>query len=94
MTNIVVTSTTNAVNVAFNDLSSAASIAKGAWRKESLRFVLNNDSSKVEVYVVGESVPFQVSYDGAAGTLQVDSVDGVAPTSTSDLYDKLVALLG
>ena len=34
-----------------------------------------------------------VSYNGEPDTLQVDSVEGSAPTSNQDLYNKLVALM-
>lgn len=35
---------------------------------------------------------FAFTFDGATRT-QVDSVNGVAPTSNSDLFDKLIATL-
>ena len=35
---------------------------------------------------------WSVTFDGVGG-LQIDSINGVAPTSNSDLYDKLIALI-
>ena len=46
----------------------------------------------INVHVVN-SPNFPVSFDGSTGTLQIDTVSGVAPSSNEDLYNKLVALL-
>jgi hypothetical protein len=47
----------------------------------------------VNVFLIEQGLLFTISFDGSTGTMQVDSVDGVAPTSNSDLYDKLIALI-
>lgn len=92
MANIVITTTTNIIKVDFNDLSSVTGIKKGCWGDSIIAFQLVADESFIKVIVSG--VPsWAVSYNGSTGTLQIDSVDGVAPTSNSDLYNKLVAVL-
>ena len=93
MANIVVKSTTNSIKTDFGALESVTGIAKGTWRKEEVSFFLKPSSAFILVKVHND-LPFEVSFDGSAQTLQIDSVDGVAPTSNSDLHDKLSALLG
>jgi hypothetical protein len=92
MANLVITSTTNKINVVFNDLATTAGIKKGTWHKERITFRLMNSDSFVNVLVINEPA-WSVSFNGSTGTLQIDSIDGVAPTSNSDLYDKLTALI-
>ncbi len=90
MANLVVTSTTNSIKVDFGALNSFAD--KGVWRKEEVSFYLKTSAAFIIVKVHND-VPFAISWDGGSGTLQIDSVDGVAPTSNSDLYDKLATLI-
>ncbi len=92
MANIVITSTTNSIKVDFNDLANAAGVKKGVWNKGRITFELDLLDSKVRVLVVGEAV-WLVSFDGSSSTLQIDTINSVAPTSNSDLYDKLIALI-
>jgi hypothetical protein len=90
MANIVITSSTNLFKVEFNDMASAAQRDKGCWQKSDVRFDLAESASSVIVTVKGEP-QWVVQYSGG---MQIDSVNGVAPTSNSDLYDKLITLLG
>lgn len=90
MANVTVTKTTNGIKVEFNDLSEAAGRKKGYWRKDKIRFDLGVNDSCVTVTVQDEP-QWCVTWD--TGFI-IDSVDGVAPTSNSDLYDKLIAILG
>ena len=92
MANIVVTSTTNSIKTDFGVLESATGISKGVWRKEEVSFFLKPSNAFVLVKVHND-LPFAISFDGSSGTLQIDSVDGNTPTSNSDLYDKLIALV-
>ena len=100
MANIVMTSTTNSIKIdngVYSGVNSALGVIqkKVTFRKdEAFRFSLTPDESSV--IVLFKSRPngyFVLSFNGATGTLQVDSIDGVAPTSNSDLYDKLIALI-
>lgn len=92
MANIVITSTTNSIKVDFGDYAASLGMSKGVWRKEQVRFNLKPSNLFVEALIYNEP-PFAVSFDGSTGTLQVDSIDTVTPTSNSDLYDKLIALI-
>lgn len=93
MANLVVTSTTDTIKVVFNDLATAYGIKKATWHKARITFQLLPSDSYVKVLVLNEP-NWAVSFDGSTGTAQIDSVNGVAPTSNSDLYDKLSTLLG
>jgi hypothetical protein len=48
--------------------------------------------SFVKTLVLNEST-WAVTFDGSNDTLRIDSINGIAPTNNSDLYDKLDALL-
>lgn len=93
MANIVVTSTTTKVSADFGALSSAIGLSKGTWHKDDITSIaLGNGSNWVEVHTK-DGHDWKVCYTAYADSLVVDSVDGVAPTSNSDLYTKLVALM-
>jgi hypothetical protein len=92
MANIVITSTTNSIKVDFGVLGTGNLPKKGAWEKDKIiKIELLPSDAFVKITNLGEN-EWQVSYDGNNG-MQIDSVDGVAPTSNSDLYDKLIALI-
>lgn len=92
MANLVVTSTTNSIKVEFNDATSIMGGREaGAWSKNGgIHFVRFPDH--IEAHTL-EEPRWVVSYDGAGNSLQIDSVDGVAPASNNDLYTKLAALI-
>jgi hypothetical protein len=92
MANLVITSTTNSIKVDFGVLATSANMKKGVWNKNRITFELALLDAHVNVLVIGEP-SWGVSFDGSSGTLQIDSIDGVSPTSNSDLYDKLIALI-
>ena len=92
MANIVVTTTTGSILVDFGVNSTPLGMSKGVWHKETL-ININLRTDGVLVDIAGQP-DWLVSFDGKVGTFQIDSVDGVAPTSDSDLFDKLKALLG
>lgn len=92
MANLVITSTTNSVKVDFGVYGVGNIPLKGTWRKDKIiNFSLQLSNAFVIASTIGEP-EWQLSYDGTNG-MQVDSVDGVAPTSNSDLYDKLIVLI-
>lgn len=93
MANLVITDSTNAIKVDFGVLGVAPYPKKGAWNKnEIVTIQLQPSDTFVKIINIGEA-EWQTSFDGNNG-LQVDTVNGVAPSSNSDLYDKLIALLG
>lgn len=91
MANIVITSTTNLIKIEFND--EAGQWTKEAWHKSSVHFQLESGNALVQAWE-DNGTTLLLSFDGAGSTKQVDSINGVAPSSNSDLYDKLVTLLG
>lgn len=91
MANIVITSTTDRVDVVFNDYSASLGMISGSWGKDKIIAVLNK-TDRVAMIIQDEK-EWLVSFDGTAGTFQVDTIDTVAPTSNSDLYDKLKVLI-
>jgi hypothetical protein len=94
MANVVVTSTTNAIKVVFNDAASAVGMEKGTWRKDKIDLVeLVENDTYIRVKVQESNGEFDVSYNETSGALIIDSVDGNDPTSNSDLYDKISALV-
>lgn len=93
MANIIVTSSTNAIKADFGVLGVSPLPKKGTWNKaQVISFTLSPSDAFLKASILGEN-EWQLSWNGTNG-LQVDSIDGVAPTSNSDLYDKLLALLG
>lgn len=96
MPNITITTTTNLFKVDFGDLCMTPGVdgvKKGVWRKDHLVFMnVVCDDSFVQV-LFQDGRKWAVSHDGVNG-LQIDSIDGVAPTSNDDLYQKLVQPLG
>lgn len=92
MANLVITSSTNTIKVDFGVLGVSPLPKKGTWNKNHVvDFALQPSDAFVKATTIGEN-EWQVSYNGVNG-LQVDSVNGVAPTSNSDLYDKLSVLI-
>lgn len=92
MANIVITSTTNSIKVDFGVLGTGNIPKKGTWNKNHVvDFALQPSDTFVKATTIGEN-EWQLSFDGNNG-MQIDSVDGVAPTSNSDLYNKLIALI-
>ena len=92
MANTVITSTTNSIKVVFNDNSPNVGMDKGVWRKSVIvSMALRTDHIEV-VSLLGAR--WTVVYAaGVAGAIVIDSVDAASPSSLSDLYDKLSALL-
>lgn len=91
MANIIITSTTNSIKVDFGVYATQLEMIKATWQKRDLMsFVLRPDGILVDI---SHQVDWLVSFDGSVGTLQIDSIDAVAPISNSDLYDKLTALI-
>lgn len=98
MANLVVTSSTNSISVAFNDQPffdsrTGGTYSKGTWMKSYISSIkLINGGAYVNV-LENDGFEWMVSQNGASGTFTVDSVNAVAPTSNSDLYDKLIAII-
>lgn len=92
MANTVITSTTNSIKVAFNDQANLSLYTDGAYKKSSINSIrLFDDHIKV---VTNNSESWVVSNQtNTIKAIVIDTVDGVAPSSLSDLYDKLATLI-
>ena len=87
MANLVLTTTANTVKVDFNDL--ADHYTEATWAKDQISSV-HMHSTYVVVRMKNEQ-RWLCSYDDTK--MQIDSIDAVAPTSTEDLYTKLIAMI-
>ena len=93
MANVVVTSTTNSIKVDFGDYASSVGMAKGTWNKGNISsFKLASGDTYVSAHTL-EEIRWTLVYAASGANLIVDSVDGASPSSNSDLYDKLIALI-
>lgn len=98
MANLVVTSTTNSIKVEFNDQPffdrrDGQTYTKGTWLKSEIANIKLNTSTDAVIVLEKDRFEWRVSSGGTSGTFTVDTVDGAAPSSDSDLYDKLIALI-
>ena len=93
MANAVVTSDSTKIKVVFNDLSDMAGRHTSYFKKGDLVEVYADTSDAFVTVVLGHNQSFKVSTDGSIGTLIIDSVDGVAPTSNADLRDKIASFI-
>ena len=94
MAKIVITSSGNSIVVAFNDYAAAVGSTKRSYNKDNLTTV-DLLADKVGLYMSITHEDWLLTYDAAyAGSelFIVDSIAGVAPTSFSDLFDKITAL--
>lgn len=92
MANIVVTSTVNYIKVDFGDYyPSSYPISKAYYNVNDIEKV-ELFSNMVKVHMLASDKDWELSFDGGTG-FQVDTVDGVAPTSNSDLCDKIASLI-
>lgn len=65
---------------------------RGYWRKEQVLYILEN-SNHVEVDASDKN-DWALNFDGNGVGYQVATINGVAPTSNADIFDKLKAILG
>ena len=87
MANLVITTTADSIKVNFNDLS--GDYTEATWAKDQVLSIL-----KYPTYVVVKMKNDQrwlCSFD--ATKMEIDTIDAVAPTSNTDLYTKLTALI-
>ena len=92
MANLVVVSTTNSVKFEANDYATVFGWSKRTRLKSSL-VTITLHPNFVE-YLVGNSDKYYIHYTtNAYSALIVDSIDGVAPTTLDDLYNKMIAIV-
>lgn len=93
MANVVVTSDAQKIKVVFNDLSASAGRDVSYFQKSDIVEVYSDATDSYVTIVLGHNENFNVSIDGTFGTLIIDSVDAVAPSSNADLRDKIAAFI-
>lgn len=86
MANVVFQSHHDTIFISFNDLSAAADTEKSKWRKDALVCVFLKPNGATVVRTLYKQ-DFTFTFNGGvAGSLPVDSVDGVQPTDNAHLY--------
>lgn len=100
MANIIVTSTTNCINVEFNSTSSVSGYKKANFNKDQITFQLRENEECVRVFDswgVNWCVTYPTNPALLSGleALPIDSVDSSsAPTSNDELYTLLINMKG
>lgn len=94
MANLVITSTANSILVSMNDyfVKGITQGKKGVWRKENISLKLRLNCILVSIQNEEDWLVSDVENLNNR-ILQIDSIDGNSPSSLSNLYDKLAALL-
>lgn len=96
MANLVITKSGNSVIVAFNDYSTTVGSTKRSYDiRDIVEVELGSDYVQVLMRDSHGNNTWMLTYDSAYSGSQrfiVDTVDTVAPTSNSDLFDKITAL--
>jgi len=93
MANIVITSTTNSIIVDFGVYVGGDIPKKATYNKAHiLHFSLEASDAYVTAQNDGEP-QWNLAYAATTNCFIVDSVAGAAPSSNSDLYNKLIALI-
>lgn len=88
---IVVTSTT--VDVDFGVVSTVSGIKRSKWRLDQFASVYQNVDTTVTVRAAAGLSDWPFSFNGSAGTMKVDSVNGVVPTSNDHLFELIAAVV-
>jgi len=92
MANIVITTDSERIYIAFNDYSDEAGMASGNWAKEDVSVEMNIGNTDIFLYTEGENLG-RLSFNAGTDIMVVDTVDGAAPSSNADLKTKLDAAL-
>lgn len=88
MANIVVTTTADKINVDFGVYSSDLGVEKASYNKHNISYVTLTNDGYCEILIQSQG-EWQVNYDGVGIGFQVDSINGVVPTSPTHLYELL-----
>ena len=91
MAGLTIDITPNSIQVDFGDFSGAAGMQKGTWALITvLHGMFDGDVTTVES---ADSSRWTLSHIANPLAMTVDTIDGVAPTSALDLYNKIAALI-
>lgn len=92
MSKITITSNDTTVTVNYGDYSEYIGFKSEKMNRANVALALSEDGSYVEFTMTKWAL--WLSHDGHGATRKVDSVNGVAPTDTEDLFTKLATLIG
>ena len=94
MANIVITNKgINGLYVDFGSYASSSLLSPQGFNTQNMSHIFP-EGSGVRVVMEGrDSQSWCVSHTAYAGFMIIDTIDGAAPTSQSDLIDKLTSLL-
>jgi len=93
MITITSTATTVTVDMGVYYTNKAVPFKRGFWRKDQIHYIFEN-TDHVEIDASDKN-DWILAFDsgGVGQRYQVATIDGAAPTSNSDLFDKLTALI-
>ena len=97
MSNITIVKSGNSIIVDFGDYALLNNVdgRKASYKVEDISIIwIEKDNAFVTVKMKDAITTnhWELSFDSAPNSFIIDSIDGVAPTSNSDLFDKLTAL--
>jgi hypothetical protein len=94
MTGIYVTSNTNGIKFQMNDYAPILKFSLVLRSKMTIQKVILKDEWVEYTTLDGSTFLLGILFDPTqTNILQVDLIDGVAPTSLSDLFDKIYNIL-
>jgi hypothetical protein len=97
MANVVITSSGNYIDVDFGIYAVSSSVdgRKATYKKDDISIIwLEKDDLFVDVKMKDAITTnhWRLSFNATPEAFIIDSIDGIAPTSNIDLYNKLNAL--
>jgi hypothetical protein len=92
MANLIITKTTFTVKIEFGIYSEDTNIKSESFRRNQISEVKERFGGTHITVVILDGEDFDISYNTYKHAMVVDLIDGVAPTSNEDLFNKLVAL--
>lgn len=88
----VLTSSATYLTLAFNSYSAYNNYESVRWQKDEFAMIYLLTDGAVGIRAKHGAIDYTFSFDGSKG-MRVESVDGVAPTTPSHLYDLMSALM-
>lgn len=92
MAKITIVSDDASLTINYGDYAEYIGLKSEKMNRSNVSLALSEDGSFVEFNMTKWGL--WLSHDGHGATRKVDSVNGVAPTDTADLYSKLATLIG
>ena len=88
----VFTSSSTTITLTFNTYSAYNNYDTVKWRKDEFAMVSLLTDGSIVVRAKHGTTDYTLSYDGSKG-MRIESVDGVAPTDATHLFNMISALL-